>query len=228
MYKFKEYLYQSSEIPKILNNIRIASSIREKLGFEDTKKSIEVTTEEIVNNSSIKTVKEVYEYLKSKYGNDLVDWSSLYEDLNVFDKDLIIELSNVSTKDGRLELLNNNYLIINRLDDVLDLLPVWYKMNFELFGIFSPTRVFDFPEAIEPEFKIKQSLVPIINIEEEIKRKIYEVFKPGLILTGPQIKETLGKIYETSGYNKTPKIKDLTYLFDIQNTRKGYLLNIRK
>lgn len=219
-----KYKYHPSEVQKILNEISTSQDIRSKLGFE--KRPLNLTKEDIFNNSSIVTVKDIYDFIGDILGKDIIDWNQLYNNLSPLDKNIIKEISNVSTKDGRLDVLNDNIMIIDKLSNILDLLPRWYKINFRLFGVCKPDEFCE--KIVEPEFKIFDNLIPILNKELEAQKKIFSSFSIGEVLSGPIIKERLRDIYQSIGFEKTPKIKDLYELFDIHTTRKGYLLFTKK
>ena len=82
-----KYKYHPSEVQKILNEISTSQDIRSKLGFE--KKPLNLTKEDIFNNSSIVTVKDIYDYIGDILGKDIIDWNQLYNNLSPLDKNII-------------------------------------------------------------------------------------------------------------------------------------------
>ena len=71
---------------------------------------------------------------------------------------------------------------------------------------------------LEKEYQyIVNSSKSISEIEVDVKNKIIEVFKINDKYLKSDIKETLRKIYEDCGYNKTPKASDLEEYFELRS-----------
>ena len=71
---------------------------------------------------------------------------------------------------------------------------------------------------LEKEYQyIVNSSKSISEIEVDVKNKIIEVFKINDKYLKSDIKETLRKIYEDCGYNKTPKASDLDEYFELRS-----------
>ena len=71
---------------------------------------------------------------------------------------------------------------------------------------------------LEKEYQyIVNSSKSISEIEVDVKNKIIEVFKINDKYLKSDIKETLRKIYEDLGYNKTPKASDLDEYFELRS-----------
>ena len=165
---------------------------------------------------------DVYNYLVKRFTRPVVDIVYSYKSLNIDEKKLLKEFSEIGTRDKKYEYLKRNLPNVSR--DVLDFLPLWYRLSIKISNGQKKQSINNL------EYKNTGSLGGDRNIEKDLKEKFIQTFKLGSIYSGPEIKSMIKEIYENLGVNKTPKISDLQNYFVITNVSNisSYRIDLRK
>ena len=116
----------------------------------------------------------------------------------------------------KLEMLCENKLTKEELSVILDQIPNEFKTYYTVLG----------PEMCKLRKYQKGEVDKELECQKDsgfnqntLSNKIYQEFKEGEVYTNKDAKEKLGKIYESLGYNKTPKATDLEKYFELKRAR---------
>ena len=165
---------------------------------------------------SIKEESDILDYLSSKY--------SIPEDIQIQVQDFLDNKLNNSSKINNF-LLNFNSLLLFRekmsllcetnfteqeLGIVLDQIPLEFRNYYQTLG---PERC----KALSYDVTyISREYSDLQFDKSKLQEKIYKTFQVNSKYSKSNIKETLGVIYSSLGYNKTPKANDLEEYFEIK------------
>lgn len=226
--KLEYRYYDKSNLGSFIDEIYLAKNIMFKLGLFSFNK-FDLNKDSILNNQKIELVCDLYNYIEDKLGENSFNWFIEFKSLNDEEKFFILELSNKLTRDKKIEFFNKNfYKYTNNEDIILSLLPDWIKINYKILNNYNNNL--ERKQLTSPEYKINDRYIGnnLFNIDELLKKEIYNSFFVGEILDAEYIKEKLSEIYKNLGLSKKEKVKDLSNYFNIKNTLKGYKLLSKK
>ena len=127
--------------------------------------------------------------------------------------DFLEEFNSLSSFSSKMRLLCEAEFDETVILSILDQIPLTYKKYYSTLG---PARCLANGyniTYIEKEYK------DTLLDKNDIVKEIYNNFQEGEVYTKKFIKEKLGEIYKSLGYNKTPKATDLGNYFEIKRTR---------
>ena len=216
--------------------------------YQDTRMDIDKHTlaEQYEKLAKILNYKEQYVAVNHHLGKDLVpvfnnlvmisekrafdiqqyDYKDRFSVFNTIqNEDLIKDNSSYNIKQflGEFEKLPNFYYRMKslcenslselELDVILDQIPLTYKQYYELLGK-DRCRALGYKKDQYDKY-ISDSKFN----KEDLIREVQLVFQVGQRYTKNQIKETLKNIYDSLGYNKSPKANDIEEYFEVKRSQ---------
>ncbi len=210
---FNEYYKERNRLIPILTKKYISKVLSSFEVSDEYLETIENSTNklyELLENSLDPIV--VDNYFKSAYSNINFD-EEIVLDSKIFE--IIKEIESYSVFEDRMKYIysldfDSDFmkLILDNLSDS-SYAKYYYSISKERASTLKYRK-----GNLEKEYKsLKSYIVNIDTIVKEIKIR----FIPGNKYSKSEIKETLRIIYESNGYNKTPKANDLEEYFELRD-----------
>jgi len=167
---------------------------------------------------------DIVNYLEEVYGDKVSNLLLDYSDLSQQQKDFLNNLMKETTKERKLKYIKENLGIIN-LETIYEFIPSKYLCDLKIFGLKLGNEIKELTPNT-PEFKVSSRLDGDLNgtteLDEIIKREIYNEFKLGEVTRGSELKTRLSAIYRANNLNKTARLVDLLDYFVITKAKSEY------
>lgn len=154
---------------------------------------------------------DVENYLTTILNKDILSLCNTFIDLDRRKKDIILKLSTLRTRENQLNFINTIDIDL----DIFQFLPPWFKINSQVF--LERERTIKNVDVLVPEFK-EFTDIDSYTGESLIRDHIYEIIKPGDVLSSHEIKEKLNELYRSLGIQRLPKVNDLDDYFELSRT----------
>ena len=211
-----EIIISDKQLIRLRNNINpiLDIMIKKGIGFEETDKIPSITelqVKYVTNTQYFETCEEFIDFLKDELSNDEIN--IILDEFNklkpAFDE--LIKFKAISKFPERLKYIFELEKTMDKdnFSLFLDSIPIEYKNYYTILGE-EKCSGFSFRRSeLEKEY---QKLMNNQNIDPS--SEVYKAFKIGEKYTKAYIKEKLGEIYNTIGYQKTPAALDLYNYFN--------------
>ena len=205
----KDFIEVREGVKKLINTFYAKQLTKEN--SEEITEQLDEVLDKYVEEIG-KTIFSIEDFKKSFTEGSLEDCLIKIEDSVLLN--FLEEFNSLSNFAEKMRLLCESTLKEEELDIILDQIPLTYKKYYSTLG---PARCLANGyniTYIEKEYK------DTLLDKNDIVKEIYNNFQEGEVYTKKFIKEKLGEIYKSLGYNKGPKSLDILNYFEAKRSKK--------